>query len=248
MHPALKYVDHRPWPLPAGRWTWRQSWYDLLFAHWPVPTADLRPLVPEGLAVQEYDGTAWIGVVPFRMAGVMRRPFPDLPGVSAFPELNLRTYVERDGKPGVWFLSLDAANALAVRAARRFFHLPYWHARITFATGGGTYRFESRRRASAPPVEAVATYQPTTAPYKARRGTIEHFLTERYCLYCRAPDGALYRAEVHHAPWPLQSASGEVVADKLLRPHGLALGPGAPLLHFSRGVDVVVWPLQRIAV
>src|SRR4051794_15783952 len=129
MPPALRPLAPRPWPVPAARWTWRQSWYDLLFAHWPVPAADLRRLVPDGLRVQEFDGTSWVGVVPFRMAGVMRRSLPDLPWVSAFPELNLRLYVERDGKPGVWFLSLDAANALAVWAARRLFHLPYHRTR-----------------------------------------------------------------------------------------------------------------------
>ncbi len=97
MHPALRRLDHRPWPVPTRRWTWRQSWYDLLFAHWPVPAADLRPLVPDGLRIQEFDGTSWVGVVPFRMVGVMRRPLPDLPWVSAFLELNVRLYVELDG-------------------------------------------------------------------------------------------------------------------------------------------------------
>src|SRR5690554_1769026 len=114
MHPALTQTDHRPWPLPAHRWTWRQTWCDLLFAHWPIDAKKLRPLVPEALTIQEYDGTSWIGVVPFRMEGVMLRPLPDLPWLSAFPELNVRLYVEYGGKPGVWFLSLDATNPLAV--------------------------------------------------------------------------------------------------------------------------------------
>ena len=247
MHPAFARVDHRPWPPPCGRWIWRQSWYDLLFAHWPVPVADVRRLVPDGLDVQEHSGSAWLGVVPFRLAGVMRRPFPDLPWLSAFPELNLRTYVERDGKPGIWFFSLDAANVLAVWGARRFFHLPYWHARMMFATDDGMYRLRSRRIGNAPPVEVTATYRPISPPYEAERGTLEHFLTERYCLYCRAPDGSLFRAEVHHVPWPLQHASAEIVADELLKPHGFETRSGTPLLHFSRGVDAVVWPLVRVS-
>src|SRR5687768_15243199 len=102
----LARQEHRPWPIPTAPWTWRQSWLDLLFAHWPVPASVLRPLIPAALELQELDGSAWIGLVPFRMAGVMRRPLPDVPGISAFPELNVRTYVELDGKPGVWFLSL----------------------------------------------------------------------------------------------------------------------------------------------
>ncbi len=101
MHPALTRLDHRPWPIPQAAWAWRQSWHDLLFAHWPVPAKVLQPFVPSTLEVQELDGTSWIGLVPFRMSGVMRRPLPNLPWISAFPELNVRLYVVRDGKPGV---------------------------------------------------------------------------------------------------------------------------------------------------
>jgi uncharacterized protein YqjF (DUF2071 family) len=245
MHPAFARVDHRPWPVPAGRWTWRQNWYDLLFAHWPVPAGELRRFVPDGLNVQEFDGTSWVGVVPFRMTGVMRRPLPDLPGISAFPELNVRLYVERDGKPGVWFLSLDAANALAVWAARRFFHLPYWHARMSHEMLGEEVLFRSQRIRANPPVEFRATYRPTSPPRESKRGTLESFLTERYCLYCRDPSGVVYRAEVHHLPWPLRDGAGEVDAGELLRSHGLAVGGEKPLLHYSGGVDVVVWPLEK---
>src|SRR5688572_16899802 len=133
MHSSLSRLEHRPWPLPAGPWTWRQSWRDLLFAHWPVPAAMLQSLIPKGLVIQEFEGNSWIGLVPFRMTGVMRRPWPDFPWVSAFPELNVRVYVEheRDGKPGVWFLSLDAPNPLAVWTARRFFHLPYFRSAMS---------------------------------------------------------------------------------------------------------------------
>src|SRR5262245_21637301 len=117
MHPAFRRTDHRPWPLPTRRWIGRQTWLDLLFAHWPVAADRLRAFVPAGVTIQELDGTSWVGVVPFRMEGVTFRPIPALPGISAFPELNLRLYVEVDDKPGVWFVSLDAANPLAVWAA-----------------------------------------------------------------------------------------------------------------------------------
>ncbi len=116
MTPLLQQA-HRPWPIPKRRWIWRQSWCDLLFAHWPIEASQIRRLVPEPLQIDEFDGTSWIGIVPFRMEGVMRRPFPDMPWISAFPELNLRLYVHHQGKPGVWFLSLDATNPLAVWAA-----------------------------------------------------------------------------------------------------------------------------------
>lgn len=237
-HPAFARTDHRPWPLPGRRWTWRQSWRDLLFLHWPVPAAALRHLVPPELAVQEFGGTSWVGVVPFRMAGVMRRPLPDVPGVSAFPELNVRLYVEADGRPGVWFLSLDATNPLAVWAARRFFHLPYVRADIAVTREGDGIHFVSQRRGD--PARFVARYRPTGGVAPAEPGTLAHWLTERYCLYTRRPDGAILRNDVHHVPWPLQSAEAEVETNTMLDAHGLSVD-GPPVLHFARRIDVVVW-------
>jgi uncharacterized protein YqjF (DUF2071 family) len=162
VHPALEKLDHRPWPLPRGPWRWRQRWHDLLFAHWPVPAARLRPLVPPAVSIQERDGTAWVGVVPFRMEGVMRRPLPDVPGLSAFPELNLRLYVEVDGKPGVWFISLDAANRVAVWGARRFFHLPYFLADMESRDDGQRIHYSSVRRAPGARVAFRCVYGPTS--------------------------------------------------------------------------------------
>ncbi len=252
MHVAFARTDHRPWPLPKERWTWRQSWHDLLFAHFPLPVATLRPLVPDALEIQEYDGTSWVGVVPFRMSGVMKRPLPNLPWVSAFPELNVRLYVSHQGKPGVWFLSLDASNALAVWAARRFFHLPYFRAAMSCAARGTDIEYRSQRPAAA----FAASYGPSSSVFAAAPGSLEHFLTERYCLYAQAPDGTLWRNDVHHAPWPLQRAHAEVVTNTMLAVHGLTLGaiPGGgsatgspPLLHFARALDVVVWSGKRVA-
>lgn len=246
MHPALQRTDHRPWPLPAGRWTWRQTWRDLLFAHWPVPVAALESRIPSGLEVQAFDGTGWLGVVPFRMTGVSRRPLPDLPWISAFPELNVRTYVTRDGKPGVWFFSLDAANPLAVWAARRFFHLPYFRARMSVEQEvDGGIRYASVRRSGGEPSFA-ARYTPTSEPREAEAGTLEHALTERYCLYAESARGRLVRTEVHHRPWPLQEATAEVERNDLCRVPGLRCDGPPALLHFSRRLDVVVWPPEEI--
>jgi hypothetical protein len=203
--------------------------------------------VPPELTIQEFDGTSWIGVVPFRMQGVMRRPFPDLPWISAFPELNLRLYVEADGKPGVWFLSLDASNRLAVWAARRFFHLPYFHARISISGLPAAASYGSFRLARPRGIEFRADYEPTSEPYLAEPGTLEHWLTERYCLYARSPRGELLRTEVHHRPWPLQRASAEIKRNDLFAPHGLSLSGPPKLLHFSRRLDVVVWPPCSVA-
>jgi uncharacterized protein YqjF (DUF2071 family) len=248
MYPAFRRTDHRPWSLPPGPWTWRQQWKDLLFAHWPMPAAALRPFVPEALAIQEFDGTSWVGLVPFRMTGVMHRPLPDLPWISAFPEMNLRLYVEHGGRAGVWFISLDAANALAVWAARRFFHLPYFHARMGLRQEGERVRYVSERLSGGRGGARVVfrgSYGPVSAPYEAKPGSLEHFLTERYCLYSQAPDGSILRGEVHHVPWPLQRAEAEIETNEVAGPQGMGISSPPALLHFSRSLDVAIWPLRR---
>ncbi|HEX4128620.1 MAG TPA: DUF2071 domain-containing protein [Pirellulales bacterium] len=235
--------------MPKRPWSWRQTWCDLLFAHWSVPAEALRPLVPAELAIDKCDGTAWIGVVPFRMQGVMLRWLPDVPGLSAFPELNVRTYVTCNGRPGVWFFSLDATRRLAVWGARRFFHLPYHLAEMQVTAGPSGIGYRSRRLDVARPVEFRARYEPISQPYEATAGTLEHWLTERYCLYARSPRGAIYRVEVHHHPWPLQRARVEIERNDLFA--GLISPPlrAPPMLaHFARRVDVVVWSPERVEV
>jgi uncharacterized protein YqjF (DUF2071 family) len=246
-HPALSRLGHRPWPVPNRRWTWRQAWCDLLFAHWPVPAAALQRLVPPPLEVQEFEGTAWVGVVPFRMEGVARRPLPDLPLISAFPELNVRTYVAHAGRPGVWFLSLDAASRLAVLFARRFFNLPYHHARMSVAQARDEIRYTSVRHDAPRRARFEATYAPVGPGEESRPGSIEHFLTERYCLYARSPQGHLYRTDVHHRPWSVAPARVSIRQNDLLSPHDLQVGMMPALAHFSRRIDVVVWGPECVA-
>jgi uncharacterized protein YqjF (DUF2071 family) len=226
----------------------RQSWRDLLFAHWPVPAAALRPFVPPALEIDEHDGTSWVGLVPFRMQGVMARWLPDMPGVSAFPELNLRLYVRAAGKGGVLFISLDADNALAVWGARRFFHLPYFRSDMVVHEQQGRIHYRSVRRpgSSDRRIAFRGVYEPLSAPFVAQPGSLEHFLTERYCLYTCDRAGALLRAEIHHDPWPLQLAGADIVENTMGDGQGVPL-PGPPLLlHFSRRQDVIVWPIARV--
>lgn len=247
-HPSFEHLTHRPWPLPAGRWVARQSWRDLLFAHWPVPIEAVRRLVPAALTVQEFDGVCWLGIVPFRMADVMARGLPALPWFSAFPELNVRVYVEAEGKPGVWFLSLDATNPLAVVGARLVFHLPYYWARIGIVAEEDGVRYASERRGDAGEKRSTGErarfegrYWPTSEVYQAAPGTLEHFLTERYCLYAHGPNGVIRRTEIHHEPWPLQRAEVEITANTVSAAGGLPVSGPPALLHFARRIDVVVW-------
>jgi uncharacterized protein YqjF (DUF2071 family) len=249
MHPLLGETGHRPWPLPRRPWIGRQSWGDLLFAHYRVAATELRRFVPAGLQLQEAAGMSWIGVVPFQMSGVMLRGLPDVPGLSSFPELNVRLYVEHQGKPGVWFLSLDTPNPIAVWTARRFFALPYRRARIDFHRADPELSFSSRLARGPAAARFAARYRPSSPVRMAAAGTLEHFLTERYCLYAQAAGGRLYRTEVHHRPWPLQSAAGEVDASDLLASHGIALPRDRPadLLHFARHIDVLTWSPHRLS-
>lgn len=224
----------------------RQSWLDLLFAHWPLSAARLRPLVPPELELQEYEGTSWVGVVPFDMRGVMLRGLPDIPGISAFPELNVRLYVEHGGKPGVWFLSLDAAHSLAVWAARTFMHLPYFRADMSSERRGDEVHYRSSRRRGR--ARFTARYRATGAPFAAAPGSLEHWLTERYCLYAKAPSGKLLRTEIHHWPWPLQPAEATLTDNSMFSPFELELEGAPALLHFARRLDVVAWPPEVCSV
>lgn len=228
---------------PEGRAAGYQRWRRLAFVHWRVPIAALRPLVPEALAIDTFDGEAFVGIVPFTMQGVRPRWAPVIPGISNFHETNVRTYVHRDGKdPGVWFFSLDAANRLAVAIARTFWHLPYHHARMTLAVGDGELRYASERRATGALFRG--TCRPRGEPRPATPGTIEHFLAERYLLYAQKRDGRLRRGQVHHAPYPLQPAELADWDESLLAATGIERPAGAPLVHFATGVDVEVFGLQ----
>jgi hypothetical protein len=224
-----------------------QSWHDLLFAHWPVPVDDLRRAVPASLPLDTFNDQAWVGVVPFRMSDVYPRYTFSVPGLSAFPELNVRTYVVVDGKPGVYFFSLDAANPLAVRLARSFFHLPYFDAHMSLVEKDGWIEYRSHRTHNdAPGAELVCRYRPVGDPYLAQHGSLEEWLTERYCMYPAGADGRLYRGEIHHAQWSLQPAAAEFETNTMVLPHGLQLPHYPPILHFARRLEVVVWGLERL--
>jgi uncharacterized protein YqjF (DUF2071 family) len=248
---------HRPWPVPANHWSVFMRWHELLFMHWPVPAAALRPLIPGGLDVDTFGGRAWLGIVPFRMSGIRRRPLPAVPGTAAFAELNVRTYVTAGGRAGVWFFSLDAANPLAVRVARWTFHLPYFDARMSCtraAPGAGArtdpheiaYR-STRTHRGAPPAAFAARYRPVGPAFRAAPGTLEHFLTERYCLYAaHARNGRLFRGEIAHAPWPLRPAEADVERNEMTGQIGLSLPDAPPLLHYADSLDVVAWNLAPV--
>ncbi len=242
---SLRRTDHRPYPLPGGPWALSMRWHDLLFAHWPVPAERLRPLIPPALGLDTFDGHAWLGVVPFRMSGVRPRPLPGVPRLSDFPELNLRTYVSAGGRPGIWFFSLDAHNPVAVRLARALYGLPYFDARMSCEPSGERVRYRSvRTHRGAPEARFTGTYGP--AGETPQTGPLEHFLTERYCMYTADRRGRVRRGEIHHGPWSLQPAEAEVEDLQMTGQIGLRQPETEPVLHFARRLDVVVWLPRRV--
>jgi uncharacterized protein len=241
---GLAETAHRPWPLPARAWLMGQTWYDLLFAHWAVRPEALRPLVPEPLELDLRDGEAWLGVTPFVVAGLRVRGTPPLPWLSRFPELNVRTYVDYGGRPGVYFFSLDAARRAAVAAARRAYRLPYFHAKMSARHQGETVRYASKRiDSSGPPAELRARYGPTGPRLPVDDGSLERWLAERYCLYVVDERGRALRADIHHPPWPLQPAAATIELNTMTRSLGVELDAD-PLLHYSGRQDTVIWTLE----
>jgi len=225
----------------------RQTWHNLLFAHWPVPLEALRPLVHPDLQIDTFNGTAWLCILPFALSGIRLRGLPPLPFAERFTEINVRTYVTDGTKPGIYFLSLDTGNPLVTAFARPWFHMPYCNARIQFhRLPDGVVFCSGRATGSGQHARFCASYAPTSEPYFARRGTLEHWLTERYCFYCASSHGRLYRCEAHHPQWSLQDARADILENTLARIHGIELPDTAPLLHYARHMQALIWPVVRV--
>jgi uncharacterized protein YqjF (DUF2071 family) len=224
-----------------------QRWNDLLFAHWRCPVEHLRPLIPSHLEIETYDGSAWISVTPFYMSGVRMRAAPPVPTATAFEELNVRTYVVLDGRPGIWFFSLDCASLLAVIGARVGIYLPYFHAKMRMTRNNGTIAYDSQRNSSdGPPAAFSATYRGVGAAQPSAPGTLDHFLTERYSLYA-SPDGKrLWRGDIYHPRWSLQGAEAQIDTNSMISAAGIRVTQDAPLLQFSAFQDVRLWWPVRV--
>ncbi len=231
---------------PRGYPVIRQHWDKLLFLHWPIPLRVIRPLVPASLEIDTWNGTAWIGLIPFTMWGVRTSFAPPLPGLSAFHELNVRTYVHRQDVPGVYFLSLDASLALAVRAARRFYHLPYYMAEMSLHETNGEISYHSRRiHKNAPPAEFFAKWRPGKPLPQAKPDSLAFFLTERYCFFTEHRQ-RLYRCRINHRSWSLHEARLTAFESTVLQSHKIPSPGTQPVLHHAGELSVDIWPLTPV--
>ena len=254
--PHTDLIDRiAPTRRPEGSPIGYQSWRDLLFVHWRVPAEEIRPLLPESLTVDTFDGSAWVGLVPFAMFGVRPWWSPSIPGISNFLETNVRTYVHKDGAdPGVWFFSLEAANSLAVRIARWGWKLPYFRSRMSLEKAGDEIHYQSQRRWPEPtPAETDITIRlPESRAYKtAEPGTFDHFLVERYYLYSTrnmslTNPGQLLRGQVHHTPYQYCPAENVDCRETLLQQAGIKTSAAPEPVAYAPGVDVDIFPLVPV--
>jgi uncharacterized protein YqjF (DUF2071 family) len=218
--------------------------HEVLFLHWPFEPDIVRPMIPAGLELDTFNGSAWISVVAVRMTGVRPRYFPV--GV-AFPEIDVRTYVWTPGRSGVWFFSLDATSRLAVRSARLAFGLPYYDARVAVRSEPETVHYQSTRTdRSRPGAEFSASCKPTGPAYRSAPETLDRWLTDRYCLYAVDRAGRLGSLEIHHLPWPLQHAEVELRANSMTKPLEIDLPKVPPLAHFARHLEVIAWRMVPV--
>lgn len=219
-----------------------QRWHDLLFAHWRVDPGRIQRLLPPPLEVDLFDGSAWIAVVPFAMTDVRARGLPGFNRVSNFLELNVRTYARLGDSDGVYFFSLDAASRPAVAAARRWFHLPYFNARMELQHRADRINYQSlRRHRGAEAAHVAMSYRPTGPASVAEAGTLEHWLTERYRLLADRSDGGILTGEIHHGPWMLQPAEVEIHRNSMTDWLDIHLAPQPDHVCFARFQDVYLW-------
>lgn len=222
MRDLLEKTEHRPWPLPEGPWVQKHTWCNILFAHWAVPVEVVRPLVPQKLELDTWAGTARFAITPFCISGARLRGTPAVPFLSTFPEVDVRTYVRLDGKPRVFYFSLEAPNPVLTAAARLVYHMPYVEAEVTSEVEGESIRLRSCRTGrNGMAAEWEASYRPVSKPFEAKPGTLEYFLIERWALYTIDAKRGIRRAEIHRLPWPLQEAQAEIRNNTMAEANGI---------------------------
>ena len=230
-------------PTPRGHWIMGQRWEDLLFLSWPVPVEAIRALVPAGVEIDTFEGTAWVSAVPFWMERAHFRGLPPIPFLASFPEVNIRTYVRAGEHRAVWFLSLDTQSHVNVFLARHAFHLPYFFADVEMRRGD-EIQFRSERDGGVAAFEV--TYRGTGPESVPAEGTLEHFLTERYSMVCTSHEDVLFRGDIAHDPWRLRAAEWTPKRMELPAILGMGLGSREPVAFYAAATQVALWAPVRI--
>ncbi len=222
------------------------GWRHLLFQSWPIAPELMNAHLPDELEADTFDGSAWLSVVPYTNVSVRPKGLPAGMGIR-LPELNLRTYVERDGVSSVYFFSLDAQGLASVIGARLFQHLPYYYARTSLAWANGRIQFRSRRlHPGERPAHYDASYWPAGKPFAAPEDPFAEFLVERYRFYTQTPDGSIRYTDVGHEPWTLYPADADIETNTLLSANGFAVPDTEPVYYYSPGLDVVASTSSRL--
>ncbi|MBM7553118.1 YqjF family protein [Thalassobacillus pellis] len=240
----LQTTNHRTTPLPKGSWVMTQEWKHLLFMHVPVSKEWLSAYVPDGLEIDTYHKQAWVTIIPFQVSDMRLRMLPSIPGLKSYLELNVRTYVIKNGIPGIYFFSLDADKLMAVIGAR-FATLPYFPAKMTMKNQGGAFTFKSDRWSKE---EAVfqGSYQPSSKPFSPEQDSLPFWLLERYYLYSRIK-GRLFYGGIHHLPWKITEARAEIHACQLFPISQHQLTPADILFHYAPSCRALFWPIKTIS-
>ncbi len=236
-------------PRPVRRPVMLQRWDSLTYVHWPVDPDEVAALLPDGVEVDTFDGSAWVGLVPFHMQGIRPPGVPAVPWIGTFPETNVRTYVVLpDGKRAVWFWTLDVPRSPAVLVARAAFGLPYRWAAATVERRGDLWSYRSKRRRPHDRAACRLDVRAGVAIPAAEVTAVEHFLTARWGLATHHL-GRIWYGPVDHGAWPLRRAELEVLDDELVAASGIHLDASvadAPLVHVTEGVDVRIGWLQSV--
>ncbi|PLR95317.1 YqjF family protein [Bacillus sp. T33-2] len=242
MHEELLTTSHRPFPLPNLPWVMTQRWDNVLFLHWPVPAEALINKIPDSLELDLYNGTAWIGIVPFHVKGMRLRAMPPVPMLSSFLELNVRTYVKYKSRTGVYFFSMDADSRLAVMGAKATYNLPYMNAKMSIGREDGLVKFFSKRQQEGQPDESFdCHYKPVSSIYFSGEGSLDEWLTERYCLWTENGK-KLIRTDIHHKKWRLQKAEAHIRDNTMARFLPPSILKTEPLIHYSLTQQALFWP------
>lgn len=236
----IQTISHRPWTLPSGQWSYYQEWNSALFLHWKVSLDELVKLIPKGISIDTFNGECWITLVAFTMEKIRPRRLPSVAAISDFQEINVRTYLSKDGKKGVYFLRIEAGKKVSTFVAKLLSGLPYENANIDLQNMSNPYKYFASNNNRNSKFDATFTIGKRIA----NKTELDNWLTERYCLYLEK-NKILYRYETHHKPWVLDTVENLNLISTY-KIGNILLDKKPDLAHYSNGVKVLAWNREKL--